>query len=526
MLDHEAMDRQKEFDVVEVTSPDGTNKRNVGLVAVLSDDPKLYSHFKAPGAFGGAHIDCPWETLERLKVKLEGPEYNVDIIIPLQHLYVPDDHKTCKMFDFPVILSGHDHHRVDEVVDGTRLLKPGMDAEYATVLDLIWPNAEAAGKPTIRSRFVKTADWDADLELAEKCDRAYDCLAPLRNSELAKVPPFFEPLSSVDSRAKVCTMGTYICTLLRTSLQLSRMVGGRRVDCVCLMGGNIRGGTDYPEGSFLSLEALEAEIKGDEVIGVVPMPGWLLAEGIAATHAGDPIPGWMQYDNGIVEDFSKSTPVVTQVRGRPIDSEKIYNVATKISDLTNDQSPPWTKYFKEHPELLPPKGAYSNIHAELMNYFAGSLWRRLWDSLSRDLDDACEAEPIPVEDAPISVEDGPECDEDGSLCNAALRFETLDQDNDGKISVEDIQVALEDLLGLSVDERELSLANFIHQFADLTGTGEVTVEDMELFCEGLGEVYERDIWRMAFDKPTPATMPQCPTKQQYRLDKRGGQSIL
>ena len=57
MLDHEAMDHQQEFDVVEITSPDGTQTRKVGLTAVLSDDPALYSHFKAPGAFGGATID-------------------------------------------------------------------------------------------------------------------------------------------------------------------------------------------------------------------------------------------------------------------------------------------------------------------------------------------------------------------------------------------------------------------------------------------------------------------------------------
>ena len=114
MLDHEAMDHQKEYDVVEVTSPDGTNRRKIGLVAVLSDDPKLYSQFKAPGAFGGATIDDPWETLERLKQLLEGPDYQCDTVVPFQHTYVPDDHKTCKMFDFPVLLSGHAHHRVDE----------------------------------------------------------------------------------------------------------------------------------------------------------------------------------------------------------------------------------------------------------------------------------------------------------------------------------------------------------------------------------------------------------------------------
>jgi hypothetical protein len=504
MLDHDAMDHQTEYDVVEVTSPDGSNKRKVGLIAVLSDDPKLYDHFKAPGAFGGATIDDPWETLERLKVKLEGPEYQCDTIIPMQHTYVPDDHKTCKMFDFPVILSGHDHHRVDEVIEGTRLLKPGMDAIYATVLDLIWPNADCEQKPVIKARFVKTSDWEPEPVLAEECERAYDALEPLRNTELAKVPPNFEPLSSKDSRAKVCSMGQYICTLVRSSLNVSRRQEEMHIiDAVLLMGGNIRGGEDYPEGSYFSLEALEAEIKSDEVIAVVPMPGWLLAEGIQATHLGEPIPGWMQYDNGVFEDFTQNPPVVTQVRGRPINHDQIYRVATKISDLTNGQSPPWTKYYQEHSELLPPKGAYVNIQAELMSYFARNLWRRIWDHLSRELDSECEAEPI---DQPIV-----ECDEGETPgCNPELRLDTLDNDNDGKISIQDMQDALAEFAGLSVDDRELSLAKFVHDYADQTGNGEVTLEDLQAFCDEMtnaDSVHERDMWQKAFEQSPEIAQP-------------------
>jgi len=42
------------------------------------------------------------------------------------------------------------------------------------------------------------------------------------------------------------------------------------------------------------LETLEAEVKPEEVVGIVEMPGWLLSEGVRATHRGDPIPGWFQ----------------------------------------------------------------------------------------------------------------------------------------------------------------------------------------------------------------------------------------
>ena len=71
MQDHAAMESQKPYDVIDICSADGTNRRKVGLVAVLSDEPGLYSHFKSPGAFGGASIACPWETLRKYKQVLE-----------------------------------------------------------------------------------------------------------------------------------------------------------------------------------------------------------------------------------------------------------------------------------------------------------------------------------------------------------------------------------------------------------------------------------------------------------------------
>lgn len=469
MLDHEAMDCQQEYDVVELTSPDGKHTRKVGLCAVLSDDPNLYSHFQAPGAFGGATLTDPWQALKKYNDILTNQE-GCDLVVPLQHLYVPDDHKTCQEMDFPVILSGHDHHRVDEIVDGTRLLKPGMNAIYSTVLEISW-NSKTQEKPTIRARFVKNADWQPDPELAEECERAYDVLEPLRKTELASVPARFEPLSSGNARGEVCTMGKYLCTLLKSALNVQRQNRKHYIDAVLLMGGNIRGNIDeYPLGSFLSLEALEAEIKSDEVVGVVPMPGWLLAEGIEATHAGDPISGWMQYDEGVQQDSSTHPPKVTHVAGEPLDRNRIYRVVTKISDLTNGQSPPWTEYYTKHPELLPPKGNYINIQSTLMAYFARNLWRKLWDATSKEISDTCAIDGCPE-----------------------ARLEVLDRSGDGVVTVDEIQHALNDLLGYSVDKREKTLAKQVMEIADTTGDKRLTLADFEAFCDQFSEALEE--WR-------------------------------
>jgi 2',3'-cyclic-nucleotide 2'-phosphodiesterase (5'-nucleotidase family) len=466
MLDHEAMDHQQEYDVVELSSPDGSQKRKVGLCAVLSDDPNLYGHFSAPGAFGGATLTDPWEALKKYKNILEQDE-GCDLVVPLQHLYVPDDHKTCQEFDFPVILSGHDHHRVDEVVGGTRLLKAGMNAIYATVLEISW-KADSQQEPTIRARFVKNSDWEPEPVLEEENERAYDALQPLRNTELASVPARFEPLTSGNARGEVCTMGKYLCTMLKSAMNVQRRHRKHHIDAVLLMGGNIRGNIDeYPQESFLSLEALEAEIKADEVVGVVPMPGWLLAEGVEATHAGDPISGWMQYDEGVQQDASVHPPKVTHVAGQPIDPNRVYRVATKISDLTNGQSPPWTDYYKSHPELLPPKGAYTNIQSELMSYFARNIWRKLWDATTKEISDTCAIDECP--DA---------------------RLEVLDRSGDGIVTVTEIQHALNDLLGYSIDRREKTLAQQVVSIADTTGDGTIALEDFTAFCEEISEAME------------------------------------
>jgi len=478
MLDHEAMHAQQEYDVVEITSPNGKHSRKVGLCAVLSDDPKLYEHFKKPpGAFGGATITDPWEALTKYNTILKEKE-GCDMVIPLQHLYVPDDHRTCREYDFPVILSGHDHHKVDEVVEGTRLLKPGMNAICATILEISWQNNDN-DKPTIRSRFVEVSDWKADPVLAEECERAYDALLPLRNTELAQVPSEIEPLTSADSRGSVCSMGKYICTQIRASLNISRRQRNHHVDAVLLMGGNIRGNTDYEPGTPFSLETLESEIKSDEVVGVVPMPGYILAKGIEETHSGDPIPGWMQYDFGVTEDCVDGKPKVTHVAGQPLDAEKIYRVATKISDLTNSQSPTWTKFYQDHPDLLPPKGAYINIHAELLAHFARNLWKKLWYAVTQEVASECD------------LENGP-CAEE--------RLEILDSTGDGEVTVEEIQIALRELLGVSVDERELTLAKFVHSYADTTGDGRVTLRDFEKMAEELDDTnsFTLDKWRLTY----------------------------
>ena len=77
--------------------------------------------------------------------------------------------------------------------------------------------------------------------------------------------------------------------MIYLSLNKTRFHRDHRVEAVFIMGGNILGGTNFPMISLFCLEALEAEIKSNKVLGVLLILGWLLAKGILETNSGDPV---------------------------------------------------------------------------------------------------------------------------------------------------------------------------------------------------------------------------------------------
>ena len=112
-------------------------------------------------------------------------------------------------------MSGHDHHRVDRMINGTRLLKPGMDAHYAIVMDLVWESATSESTPTIDVATIPVVDFAADDELSSEVDRAYSVLDPLLKTDLTIIPQKYSPLSSRGVRERRSTMATYLCSQIK-----------------------------------------------------------------------------------------------------------------------------------------------------------------------------------------------------------------------------------------------------------------------------------------------------------------------
>eukprot|EP00931_Biecheleriopsis_adriatica_P101805 TRINITY_DN76883_c0_g1_i1.p1 TRINITY_DN76883_c0_g1~~TRINITY_DN76883_c0_g1_i1.p1 ORF type:complete len:615 (-),score=123.84 TRINITY_DN76883_c0_g1_i1:7-1851(-) len=444
MQSHESFKKsrcQKDKEIIEIESSDGTNKRKIGLIGLLSNSPSLYR----PGAFGGATIEDPWEVMAAYKKTME-QEDNCDVVVPLCHLYEPQDEKTCKEFDFPVVLSGHDHHVVDRLVDGTRLLKPGLDGTKAVILDLTWPSAVASSLPQIQYEIVTVADWPPDRDLQKVAEKAYGVLEPLKRTQLARVPKDYRPLHSVQARGQRTTMGTYLLSRIRDAMNIDVPLGGERyVDCALLKGGNVRGGRNYADDEHITLEVLQSELEEKKELVVVAVPGSVLRVGLRETF-GVPNPGWMQFDDQVVLD---NDGYVVSIAGEPLDLNKKYKVVS-ISDFWRKRDAPSIgAYFEEHPEELPEHDSGRPIHVVLLRFFAMQVWTKIWKELGLD----------------------------GDLENTDHEaFKRLDHDGDGKLSKQDLKRALEQVAGLDAFQgMDVLVDTMLGEICKVTGGGDQQV---------------------------------------------------
>ena len=446
MKSHESFESSKcqvDRAIIDVSSPDGSNNRKLGMLGVLSSSESLYK----PGAFGGATIDDPWECMKEYNEKLK-KEDGCDMVLPLCHLYEIQDERTCNEFDFPVIMSGHDHHRVDRMVNGTRLLKPGMDAHYAIVMDLIWNSKSSDGTPEINVETIPVADFAPDTQLVKDVERAYSVLDPLLKTDLTLIPQKYSPLSSRGVREQRSTMATYLCSQIKIALNLGQTRSIRdNCDCVMIKGGNIRGERDYDQFNF-TLEGLRTEMQEEEGVHIFLVPGYALEGCMKETWYG-PNPGWMQYDDGIDVDTDGK---ITAIGGFPLNRKTIYRVGS-FQDLHIDygEQPTLAKYFEENPKGLPDHDAGMGCHALLLKLYSHGIWKKLWCLL--------------------------DADGDGEITTDELK--ALDIDGDGKLSKDELRAAISKVVGLSTIGGENALVDYVLQAAgDVDNDGVLTVDEI------------------------------------------------
>ena len=441
MQDYEQMSSMEPYSILKIQDKQGNNPRRVGLLGILSNSESLYRKNR----FNGAAIEDPYETMEKYKKMLETQE-NVDLVIPLCHLYVPQDKVTCEKFDFPVILSGHDHHCVDEVFHGTRLLKAGSDADKAVILDVIYE--EGVNEPKIQAEHVEVKKWKENKKLREIADKALSVLGKLENTEIAKIPQRYRPLSSVDARSQDETVSHFLFSELKNALN-SRDTDANvpSVDAVFISGGNIRGGKVYPEGCTFSLKDLKDELQETLETVIVSIPGEVIAKGVKETHSGSN-PGYMQFDGEVSLDEEGN---VKTIDGKPIDINKEYRIATTLWDIVDGPAESITKYFRENKDKLP--DTEFPIMATLLSYFAKHVWKQVWKSIDTNADGIVSKEELQAIDNPKTA--------------------------DGRLNKSELCARMK-ALGWDVDENEMGFVDHIFNVAgDNNKDGLLSLDEMK-----------------------------------------------
>lgn len=375
---------QTDAAVVEVSSIDGAHRRKLGMCAVLSNDPGLYK----PNAFGGATIEDPWETLKTYKAKLED-EHGVDLVLPLCHLYEWQDERTCHEFDFPLILSGHDHHCVDRMVHGTRLLKPGQDCRHAVVVDIVW-ESEGTCAPTITAHTISVTDFEADVELAQQVRKAYSVLDRLQGTQLVCVPEQLRPFSSFGSRDRHVSAGTFLCNSYRDALNMHCPRGNLHCDSVLLKGGNVRGSKDYADDEQFSLESLLSEVMEECHIHMFIVPGRCIQVGLKETWE-KPSPGWLQYSDDVVVD---ADGLVVSIAGAPLDPDRLYRIGSAMDLKRASDGPTIGEWLADNPSCVLDTDGGMPGRALLLGLFAAQAWCKLWAALDVNHDGTVSLEEL------------------------------------------------------------------------------------------------------------------------------------
>ena len=411
---------------LNVTSSDSTNTKRIALLGLLETSPNLY----LPGAFCDSAVEnaipIP-QCLKQLKRELltEKGDNNeeaeaqfddsVDLVVPITHQEVQADTKLAQEFgcpqQMPIILGGHEHepHDIptfdiekeeeDEEKNDVRcrVLKAGIDAEKAIVIDLIWRSRDTihhskkATRPEIQHMFVDIAtlsDSYIDQNLQALVDEFQEPLQRLDKKVLKMIEKRedFEHLSSIGVRKQQTTVGSLICTALRKAL---------KADVAVLPGGCIRGNRDYTKEKrrYKTFKDLLIELPYDTETVLMPLPGHVLEAAIDySRNEGRKIRsgGFLQCCNKIeaIQNPNNGEWKLIRIRGDDFNPNKMYNVALCHNVLTGmDDIKPLVEYAKSlNPSQIPHIDAARPAKELVLQVYHREIWLSLGSFDEIDVD--------------------------------------------------------------------------------------------------------------------------------------------
>ncbi|KAL3934652.1 MAG: hypothetical protein SGBAC_009679 [Bacillariaceae sp.] len=317
-------------EVIKVKSSDGSIEKQVGLLGLLTEDPSVYR----PGAFGGATID-PVISCTRKYLKDVMDPLNVDLVVPLTHQRMDPDREFSKTFKgdvFPIVVGAHDHEPYDEIHEGSRIVKTGMDGHNTAIIDIIW-DAAKGDKPTIDVDMVTTSSYMPDRTILKNVQGHKRVLNELQAARLFKLSNWLKGedkvFSTKDNRLGPSTGSSVLCSMFRM---------GMRAQCCICNSGAIRAGKVYPkEHEWFSWSDLKAEVPFPTELTTVYIPGTVLQDTIkysrrlAVQEPPSSSGGYLQHCDNI--EMDEIAGVIHKISGEPFEPHQKYLLALPIDAL-------------------------------------------------------------------------------------------------------------------------------------------------------------------------------------------------
>lgn len=410
------------YDLIDVQARAGRSVR-VGLLGVVMHDGGEYR--RPP--FGGGHIEPANQATLRIAEYLMQSK-GCSCVVPLTHQEIGQDRELAQtprppgVPPLPVIIGGHEHRVYLEHVGASWIIKAGMDAEHAAILDLIWP-AEAPPPgvpdlPLVRVLLDDVARYPEDASLRARVDARMQAVRELEAATLFLIPTG-QVLSSVGTRVHQ----TSLSTLLSSRIRDAESAEG----CV-LNGGGVRGNREYRER--FTYGDLKAEVPFDNELVVASIPGRVLRDAIAAsrTRAPQGSGAFLHVDDRM--QVQQPEQLLTHIAGEPLDLDRSYRIAMVRNLLTGmDHIEPLEAFGREHPDRVPPEGSGREVKVVLVDAFSRELFQNLGHFELLDTDRDGKLSEAELAAAVSQLTSAP-----ASPITIDLLLRTLDKDADRSIS--------------------------------------------------------------------------------------------
>ncbi|ORY31575.1 Metallo-dependent phosphatase [Rhizoclosmatium globosum] len=378
-LPEDLVEQAPTFVQIDVPALDLKSKaKKVALLGLCTDDEHLYK----PRHFGGATL----EPVNATAIKFATTEKNYDLIVPMTHQDIGLDRHLASTGLFPVVVGGHEHEPFLETWNGSQVIKTGLDANQFSIVHVKWFSGNPKPKVTIELKDTdKYAPKPDVLEAVNKHMRAVDLL---KTSVLCQIPSNII-LSSRHVRRRPCTMGIFLCSIIRDAVN---------AECCIINAGTFRGNKKYVDVKDFTYMDLEAEMPYASEIAQYKLPGRLIQEVIAFTRApalqNPPVEkgGFMQSCDRIKWDPATNT--VVSIGGEPLDMDRMYSTAISYQAVAGlDNITPLLKYFNVDPAAPQANGHqdfdYIGAKELIVSHFCLSLWHDMllsesFESMDKD----------------------------------------------------------------------------------------------------------------------------------------------